>query len=133
MNNKQIGIHRQDGSTNWEKDRATSAGNRMSVKQARGHWQMPVTLLGSMELVIFGAALQLAHLPALIAGTASSGNLGEILPRFLLFVTVMSVAMAAMGLYNARQVLTPVGLLLRISVGAAGGASAIALISRVIP
>jgi sugar transferase (PEP-CTERM system associated) len=132
MNNKQIGIHRQDGSTNWEKDRATSAGNRMSVKQARGHWQMPVTLLGSMELVIFGAALQLAHLPALIAGTASSGNLGEILPRFLLFVTVMSVAMAAMGLYNARQVLTPVGLLLRISVGAAGGASAISLISRVI-
>jgi sugar transferase (PEP-CTERM system associated) len=99
----------------------------MSANQNRTHWQMPVVILASMELIIFATALLLAHDPAHVR------SIDGLLPRGLLFLTLMSFAMAAMGLYNARQVLTPVGMLLRIGIAAAGGSTLIALISQVIP
>src|SRR4051795_8270367 len=88
---------------------------------------MPMVILASMELMIFATALLLAHDPVRLQGIEG------LLPRGLLFLTLMSFAMAAMGLYNARQVLTPVGMLLRIVIAAAGGSALIALISQVIP
>ena len=99
----------------------------MSVKKNRNHWQMPMVILASMELVIFATALALAH----VSGREQSVD--GLLPRALLFLTLMSFAMAAMGLYNARQVLTPVGMLLRIVMAAAGGSTLVALVSQVIP
>jgi sugar transferase (PEP-CTERM system associated) len=106
----------------------------MSDKQIRTHWQMPVAVLASMELVIFGAALHLAQGPDVsLDETGITSGIGKSLPRMLLFLTTMSVAMASMGLYNARQVLSSFGLLLRIVVAAAGGTLLLGLISRVIP
>jgi sugar transferase (PEP-CTERM system associated) len=110
----------------------------MSVKkQLRNHWQMPVVILASMELVIFSAALGLARVavegPSLTEIAESGGGMEESLPRVLLFLTAMSFSMAAMGLYNARQVLTPVGLFMRITVAAMGGTLVVGLASRVVP
>jgi sugar transferase (PEP-CTERM system associated) len=100
----------------------------MSVKQVRTHWQLPVVILASMELMIFSAALLLP--PGSIVATHAPD---ELLPRALLFLTVMTFGMAAMGLYNLRQVLTPVGMLLRIVMAAGGGSLAIALVSLGVP
>ena len=95
---------------------------------------MPVALLASMELVIFGAALQLAQLPLVFQDAAPfDTGINGTLPPLLLFLTVMTFAMAAMGLYNAREVLSPVGLLLRIAVAAAGGTVVVAVVSRIVP
>jgi len=106
----------------------------MSVKQLRNHWQMPVVILASMELLIFGVALLIAQVPDISPTTLPDrGEMQESLPRVLLFLTVMSFAMAAMGLYNARQVLTPIGLLLRIAVAAAGGTLMIAVVAHIVP
>ena len=99
----------------------------MSVKQVRNHWQLPVVILASMELMIFGTALLYSQESA---GAVSAEGL---LPRALLFLTAMTFAMAAMGLYNVRQVLTPVGMLLRIVMAVAGGSVFVSLISLVIP
>src|SRR5688572_21015883 len=106
----------------------------MSDKKTRTHWQMPVVVLASMELVIFGAALHLAQGPDVSVDEAGiTYGVGKSLPRMLLFLTTMSVAMASMGLYNVRQVLSSFGLLLRIVVAAAGGTLLLGLISHVIP
>lgn len=99
----------------------------MSVKQTRNYLELPVVILASMELMIFATALLVAHEPG---GTQT---LDELLPRGLLFLTLMSFAMAAMGLYNARQVLTPVGMLLRIVMAATGGSIMVALVSYIVP
>jgi sugar transferase (PEP-CTERM system associated) len=92
-------------------------------------------MLAGMELVIFGAALELAVKLLQFAGNkaALAGGIGESLPSALLFLTLMGVAMAAMGLYNVRQVLTPAGLLMRITVAAIGGTFVVGLVSRLIP
>ena len=99
----------------------------MSVKQVRSHWHLPVAILASMELTIFAAALLFAP------GPLSTQTTDALVPRALLFLTVMTFAMAAMGLYNARQLLTPVGMLLRIVMAAAGGCLMVALVSFVVP
>ncbi|HEU4627630.1 MAG TPA: TIGR03013 family XrtA/PEP-CTERM system glycosyltransferase [Steroidobacteraceae bacterium] len=88
-----------------------------------------------MELVIFGAALGLAvRLVEFIDNAVPTAeSIGGSLPVGLLFITIMCVAMAAMGLYNVRQVLRPAGLLVRISVAAVGGTVLVGLISRLVP
>jgi sugar transferase (PEP-CTERM system associated) len=104
------------------------------IKTIRNPWHMPVALQASMEFVIFGAALLLAQLASLSAHELPlTGPLDEAAPRVLLFLTVMSVAMASMGMYNVRQVLSPFGLLLRVGVGASGGALIVTLISQLVP
>jgi len=97
---------------------------------------MPVFLQASMEFVIFGAALLLAQLLTSLSGDTAAllnGPLEQIAPRVLIFITVMSFSMAAMGMYNVRQVLSPFGLLLRVGLGAAGGTVIITLISQLVP
>ena len=105
----------------------------MSVKQLRNHWQMPVMVLASMEILIFAVALLAAQGPNIGHAAMRAGiEMEENLPRVLLYLTVMSFAMAAMGLYNARQVLKPVGLLLRIAVAASGGTLMVAIVSSLV-
>jgi sugar transferase (PEP-CTERM system associated) len=105
----------------------------MSTKKNRLHWQLPVIILACMELIIFSAALLIAEGPQLALGLAGFGGGAEVLPRVLLFLTAMTFAMAAMGLYNLRQVLTPVGMLLRIVMAALGASLMLALLSRIVP
>jgi sugar transferase (PEP-CTERM system associated) len=95
---------------------------------------MPVGILAGMELVIFGAALELAvRLFQFFDTTAPiARTIGGSLPSVLMFLTVMCFAMAAMGLYNLRQVLTPAGMLVRVAVATAGGTVVIALLSRMV-
>jgi sugar transferase (PEP-CTERM system associated) len=89
-------------------------------------------MLAGMELVIFGAALSLAARLFQYFDPATPHNIGESVPSSLLFLTVMTFAMAAMGLYNVRQVLTPAGMLIRIAVAAMGGTAVVALLSRLL-
>jgi sugar transferase (PEP-CTERM system associated) len=96
-------------------------------KQTRSHLQLPVVILASMELMIFATALLLAQDPA------RTLTREELLPRGILFLTLMSFAMAAMGLYNVRQVLTPVGMLLRIAIAATGATLLIGILSYLVP
>lgn len=88
-----------------------------------------------MELVIFGAALELAARGLqLIEGNAAEGSgIERSLPAALLFLTGMSVSMAAMGLYNLRQVLTPTAMLIRVAIAAAGGVLMVKAVSRLVP
>jgi len=104
------------------------------IKVIRNHWQLPVALQASMEFVIFGAALLLAQLLTRLAGDTASLTepIEQAAPRILLFLTVMSFSMAAMGMYNVRAVLSRFGLLVRVAVGAAGGALIITLISQLV-
>jgi hypothetical protein len=90
----------------------------MSTTTNRGYWQLPVGMLAGMELGIFGAALGIAVrlLEFIDTAVPTAANIGGSLPAALLFLTVMCIAMAAMGLYNVRQVLKPAGLLVRITV-----------------
>jgi sugar transferase (PEP-CTERM system associated) len=92
-------------------------------------------MLAGMELVIFGAALELAARLLQIFGNnaTDAAGLTRSLPAVLLFLTAMSFAMAAMGLYNLRQVLTPTGLLIRVGMAAVGGTLLIAIVSRMFP
>jgi sugar transferase (PEP-CTERM system associated) len=107
----------------------------MSTTKNRGYWQLPVGILAGMELVIFGAALKLAAKVVKLTNDTVplAGNVGESLPSALVFLTVMCFAMAAMGLYNVRQVLKPAGLLIRITVAAMGGTFVVGLVSRLVP
>jgi sugar transferase (PEP-CTERM system associated) len=107
----------------------------MSTTMNRGQGQLPVGMLAGMELVIFGAALELAArlLQSLGGNAPDAVEPGRPLPAMLLFLTAMSFAMAAMGLYNLRQVLTPAGLLIRVAVAAVGGTAVVALVSRMFP
>lgn len=106
----------------------------MTTTTNRGYWQLPVGMLAGMELGIFGAALALAvRLLEIIDSTMPTAeNIGGSLPAALLFLTVMCIAMAAMGLYNVRQVLKPAGLLARVTVAALGGTVVVGLISRLV-
>jgi sugar transferase (PEP-CTERM system associated) len=105
----------------------------MSTRKNRLHWQLPVLFLACMELAIFTGALLIAQLPQAGNGFALLGGRVEALPRILLFLTTMTFAMAAMGLYNLRQVLTPVGMLLRILIAALGGTLVLTLLSHLVP
>jgi sugar transferase (PEP-CTERM system associated) len=131
---KDLGIHSQpDGSTNWEKDRA-SRGQCMSDKQLRRPLRLPMALLAIMELVIFGSAWLLAQVPELLRDpSAPLQPLDGNLPRLLLFLTAMSFGMAAMGLYNDRQVLSPIGLFLRVAIAALLGSLLLSLVSVCVP
>jgi sugar transferase (PEP-CTERM system associated) len=106
----------------------------MSTTTKHGHGQLPVGMLAGMELIIFGAALELAARLLQTFGDnateAAGAGLTRSLPAVLLFLTAMSFAMAAMGLYNLRQVLTPAGLLIRVAMAATGGTLLIAAVSR---
>src|SRR5687768_12627098 len=105
----------------------------MSSRKNRLHWQLPVLILACMELAIFSVALLLAQVPHLARGlTVFDSSVGA-LPRVLIFLTTMTVAMAAMGLYNIRQVLTPVGMLLRILMATTGATVILTLLSRIVP
>lgn len=107
----------------------------MSTTTKSGYWQLPVGMLAGMELGIFGAALGIAVrlLQIIDSAVPTAESIGGTLPGVLLFVTVMCIAMAAMGLYNVRQVLKPAGLLIRITVAAVGGTFVVGLISRLVP
>src|SRR5688572_32952016 len=104
----------------------------MSTKKNRLHWQLPVLILACMELAIFSGALLIAEAPHSVHAFAGfEGGVGA-WPRVLLFLTTMTFAMAAMGLYNLRQVLTPVGMLLRIAMATTGASVMLAILSRIV-
>lgn len=98
------------------------------------YWQRPIVARACMELVVFAVALPTA---ALLWAHASApdprGQVGDELPRVLLFCAVISMAMAATGLYSARERLTQKGLLGRLVVATAGGAVVVQILSCISP
>jgi sugar transferase (PEP-CTERM system associated) len=93
-----------------------------------------MAVLAALQLVIFAVALYIASLLPLDSRAARAAlPPEELMPRALLFASVTSVAMAAMGLYSARQLLTPTGLLTRIVAAAAGATVILTLFTAVPP
>jgi sugar transferase (PEP-CTERM system associated) len=93
-----------------------------------------MAVLAGLELLVFAAALCLISLPRFDGESPLvERDLSEILTRGLLFAPVLSIAMAATGLYNERQALSLGGLLTRILVSSLGGMLVIAIIASLVP
>jgi sugar transferase (PEP-CTERM system associated) len=93
-----------------------------------------MAVLAGMELLVFAAALCLISLPRFEGESPlAERDITDILTHALLFAPVMSIAMAATGLYNERQSLTLVGLLTRIVVGSLGGMLVIEIVASLVP
>ncbi len=93
-----------------------------------------MAVLAGMELLVFATALCLISLPRFEGESLlSERNLPDILARSFLFAPVLSIAMAATGLYNERQSLTLGGLLTRILVSSLGGMLVIAIVANLAP
>jgi sugar transferase (PEP-CTERM system associated) len=106
----------------------------MAIRVFRNYWKRPMAVLAGMELLVFAAAL------CLISSLRFDGesplaerDVSEILTRGLLFAPVLSLAMAATGLYNERQSLSLGGLLTRILVSSLGGTLVIAIVANLVP
>jgi len=106
----------------------------MTSGSVRNYWKRPIAVLAGMELLVFGATLCLMSLPR-FAGESPlvEGDITQILARGLLFAPVLSLAMAATGLYNERQSLSLGGLLTRLLVGSLGGMMVIAIVASLVP
>ena len=106
----------------------------MAIKAFRNYWKRPMAVLAGMELVVFATALCLISLPHFDGESPLvERDVTEILARALLFAPVLSIAMAATGLYNERQTLTLGGLMTRILVSSLGGMLVIAIVASLIP
>jgi sugar transferase (PEP-CTERM system associated) len=106
----------------------------MAIKVFRNYWKRPMAVLAGMELAVFTSALCLISLPHFDGESPLvDPDLGEVLARALLFAPVLSIAMAATGLYNERQTLTLGGMMTRILVSALGGMLVIAIVASLIP
>jgi sugar transferase (PEP-CTERM system associated) len=106
----------------------------MAIKVFRNCWKRPMAVLAGMELVVFASALCLISLPHFDGESPlAERDITEILARALLFAPVLSIAMAATGLYNERQTLTLGGLMTRILVSSLGGMLVIAVIASLVP
>jgi sugar transferase (PEP-CTERM system associated) len=93
-----------------------------------------MAVLAGMELLVFAAALCLISLPRYDGESPLAERaVSEILTRGLLFAPVLSLAMAATGLYNERQSLSLGGLLTRILVSSLGGMLVIAVVASCAP
>lgn len=106
----------------------------MAIKAFRNYWKRPMAVLAGMELVVFATTLCLISLLHFDGESPlAEANASEILARALLFAPVLSIAMAATGLYNERQTLTLGGLITRILVSSLGGMLVIAIVASLIP
>ena len=93
-----------------------------------------MAVLAGMEFLVFAAALCLISLPHFDGESPLVDRLlSEVLTRALMFAPVLSLSMAATGLYNERQALTLSGLLTRMAVSSLGGMFVIALVSALVP
>ena len=106
----------------------------MAIKVFRNYWKRPMGVLAAMELAVFASALCLISLPHFDGESPlADPDIGEVLARALLFAPVLSIAMAATGLYNERQTLTLGGMMTRILVSALGGMVVIAIVASLVP
>ena len=106
----------------------------MAIKVFRNYWKRPMAVLAGMEFVVFATTLCLICLPHFDGESPlADRDISEILARALLFAPVLSIAMAATGLYNERQTLTLGGLMTRILVSSLGGMLVIAIVASLIP
>ena len=72
----------------------------MKSGSVRNYWKRPIAVLAGMELVVFGAALCLISLARFDGDSPlAEREVAEVLARSLLFAPVLSLAMAATGLY----------------------------------
>ena len=106
----------------------------MAIKAFRRYWKRPMAVLAGMEFLVFASALCLICLPHFDGESPlADPDVSEVLARALLFAPVLSIAMAATGLYNERQTLTLGGMMTRILVSALSGMLVIAIIASLIP
>ncbi len=106
----------------------------MAIRVFRNYWKRPMAVLAGMELLVFAAALCLISLPRFDGESPlAESDITAVLTRGLLFAPVLSLAMAATGLYNERQSLSLGGLLTRILVSSLGGMLVIAIVANLIP
>jgi sugar transferase (PEP-CTERM system associated) len=93
-----------------------------------------MAVLAGMEFLVFAGALCLISLPHFEGESPLVDRpLAEVLTRAFLYAPVLSLSMAATGLYNERQALTLSGLFTRMAVSSFGGMFVIALVSALVP
>ncbi|MET0660804.1 MAG: TIGR03013 family XrtA/PEP-CTERM system glycosyltransferase [Steroidobacteraceae bacterium] len=105
----------------------------MAIRIFQHYWQLPLALLALFEtfgfyLAPFGAAYTLRRFFEM-----PLADVGPIEPRGLLCAAVMFIAMAAMGLYNARQRSRLLGMLTRVAASILGGAIGLAIVFYLVP
>jgi sugar transferase (PEP-CTERM system associated) len=106
----------------------------MAIKVFRNYWKRPMAVLAGMELLVFASALCLVSLPHFDGESPLvERDISEVLVRAVLFAPLLSIAMAATGLYNERQSLTLGGLITRILVSSLGGMAVIAIVAGLVP
>ncbi len=106
----------------------------MASKVLRNYWKRPMAVLAALEILVFATALCLISLTRFAgASPLAEHDITEVLTHALLFAPVLSLSMAATGLYNERQSLTLGGLLTRVLVGSLGGMLMISIVSTLVP
>lgn len=105
----------------------------MAIRIFKHYWQLPLALLALVEAIAFYfAPFGAVYLLRRFFETPLV-EVGPIEPRGLLCAVVMFVAMAAMGLYNARQRSRLAGMLTRVAASVLGGAIALAIVFYMVP
>lgn len=97
----------------------------MAIRIFQHYWQLPLAVLAILEVALFFAAMYLGVLIRFETFDLAAAEhvVGSLQLRSAVFAAATFMAMAAMGLYNARQRSRLLGLLTRIA--AAVGASAL--------
>ena len=98
----------------------------MAIRIFRNYWQLPMVVLAATELMLFAAGFYFAALWRLDSARAA-------IPAAIVFCVVMSLSMASMGLYSARQTTRHAGLLSRIGTASLCGTAIVAIVSYLVP
>jgi sugar transferase (PEP-CTERM system associated) len=104
----------------------------MAIRIFQHYWQLPLALLALLEAVGFYFAPFLAVIVYWRLFDVPL-DIGPLEPRGLLCAGVMFVAMAAMGLYNARQRSRLLGMLTRVAASVLGGTTGLAILFYFVP
>lgn len=105
----------------------------MAIRIFQHYWQLPLALLALLEAVVFYLAPFGAERVLDRVFDSPLGEVGPLEPRGLLCAAVMFIAMAAMGLYNARQRSRLGGMLTRVAASVVGGSIGLAIAFYLVP
>jgi sugar transferase (PEP-CTERM system associated) len=106
----------------------------VAIRIFQHYWHLHLAILALVEAVLFFLApYGAAHLLSDPSMAGFAGMFGHMLPRGLLFASMLFVSMAAMGLYNSRQRSRLAGLLARVAASVFGGAMLVAVLIYLFP
>jgi sugar transferase (PEP-CTERM system associated) len=105
----------------------------VAIRIFQHYWHLHLALLAVVESVIFFFSPHAAVLLHFSGAAAPEEALGSMLPRGIVFASVLFVSMAAMGLYNSRQRSRLPGLIARVAASLIGGGMFITILFYIFP